>query len=174
MSPNQGIPNSASLLRRLVEAADGYRTGEPVWLVAYPNFPHKVLGAYPDHDSATAARDEHAGSEVYGPFQTAPDFDLDDPLLIGVWRTPWTYYGFHRSVRLDEVDKIRITIKLKNGPPIDKEFPPDEVEAFFFSMGAVDRFLIPFYSRVYGPHYAAQVRDEIEADAGRDAAGGSS
>src|SRR5439155_17062144 len=51
-APQDTTRISAGLLRRLAAAADGYRTGEPIWIVASPAEPYSVFGAFPSFEEA--------------------------------------------------------------------------------------------------------------------------
>jgi hypothetical protein len=48
-----------------------------------------------------------------------------------------------------------------SGRTIIESFAPQEVEAIFFTMSAVDRMLIPYYVRLYGVEWAARQRQEL-------------
>src|SRR2546425_1271581 len=64
---------SAGLLRRLAAAADGYRTGEPVWIVASPYEPYPVEGVYPTFPEAARRAPLIRGGRVFGPYVTPLD-----------------------------------------------------------------------------------------------------
>src|SRR5437016_343889 len=61
---------SAGLLRRLAAAADGYRTGEPVWVVASTYEPYQVEGVYPTVAEANRRSPSIRGGKVFGPYVT--------------------------------------------------------------------------------------------------------
>src|SRR5205823_12374090 len=63
---------SAGLLRRLAAAADGYRTGEPIWIVASPSEPYSVTGVYTSVDEARR-RARSTGVQYFGPYVTPRD-----------------------------------------------------------------------------------------------------
>lgn len=128
---------SATMARVLAEAADQYRTGRPIYLVADYRFPHSVAGPF---TSAAVARRDQADSGatfgVFGPFLTRPDPPSDStPRLVSVTivvETP----GGRETIAVDP-----------------------KVDALFFTMPAVDKFMIPYYARVYGTEYASILRD---------------
>jgi hypothetical protein len=140
---------SASLLRVLGEVADVYRTGRPVFLVADYRFPHRVIGRFPQTGATTnTARarrqaeqlqaDSGSSFGVFGPYVTAQDppdtttSRIADVIL--VWQTP------------------RGRVQRRLDP---------EVDALFLTMSAVDKFMIPYYDRLYGPRYAQDLRAAI-------------
>jgi len=74
----QERPLTPTLLRRLAEAVDGHRTGNPVWVVVEYRFPNRVLAVHDDRLAATAdsvrlvsGRADALG--VLGPFVAPPD-----------------------------------------------------------------------------------------------------
>ena len=65
---------SASLLRRVAEAADGHRTGRKVWFAAKDDNRSDVRGPYTTVAAARAAtRGMRRGWQVVGPIQTPAD-----------------------------------------------------------------------------------------------------
>jgi hypothetical protein len=135
--PDTGRQVSATLLRALAEAADGYRTGQPVWVVASHAGPPYVVGVYPTRDSAARVARESAGRDVFGPYVTAADQTRpDSPTLVGAVLT----------FRMPDGRQVPVNIDLKR------------VDALFLSMSAVDKFVVPYYTRLYGPGYASRVR----------------
>jgi hypothetical protein len=137
-SPEDTTRLSASLLRRLAEAADGYRDGADRYVVATREFPHKVAGAFrtrAEADGIAAARSSvslHYG--VFGPYLTMPDSLAEGP---------------------EDVDSVTVT--MKNGK--QKTYSADSVDALFWSLAAFDKFIAPYLTSVAGPLYAAEQRE---------------
>jgi hypothetical protein len=132
---------SASMLRVVAEVADGYRTGQPVFFLADYHFPHRVVGPFGSRDEALTARhDSTATFGVFGPYVTTePSSKVDT---------------------MPRVTEVRITFKTARGL---RTFKLDlkTVNALFFNSSAVDKFMIPYYARVYGPDYAQKLRDRL-------------
>lgn len=131
---------SASLMRRLAEAADGYRDGKPHWVVIHRKGDrghHDVKGVFDSLETANVAA-QRAGPEyaVFGPFVTT-----EDP--------PATSYGG------EEVDYVIVV--QKDG--VKKQFDGDSVDALFWSMAAFDKFIAPYLTTVDGVRYAAEQRE---------------
>src|SRR6266849_5001492 len=63
---------SAALLRRLA-AADGYRTGLPVWVVVSTYEPYQVEGVYTTLAEARLRVPRIRGGQVFGPYVTPLD-----------------------------------------------------------------------------------------------------
>ncbi|MEO7137771.1 MAG: hypothetical protein ABI037_08635 [Gemmatimonadales bacterium] len=131
-----------SLLRVLAEAADGARGGGPVYFVADRRFPHQVVGPFASPDAANAVRaDSGAMFGVFGPYTSPPES------------------GGNSRTR---VEAIRITVMTPQGRQT-LNIDPGKVDALFLSGAAADKFVIPYYARIYGPEYAQRLRDRLGA-----------
>lgn len=162
----------ASLLRRLGSAVDGYRLDRPVWVVASLQFPHDVEGVFLDPEQARVVA-VRAGTNyrAYGPYQ-AP---LDDAQATKGQSYPGTMLyrlGCHKQIDtscprdsittaaapIDSVQSVTITVQTKDGHSTSATFRPEQLEAAFFTMSAIDKLLIPYYTQLYGVEYAARER----------------
>lgn len=175
----QGRPREpASLLRRLAESAGAFRTGEPVWIVAQESFPHHVIGAYPAERAAMeAATEAGRGFHWYGPFVTPPDRlpdgrPLPRAILAGCWKdditTEWICPAgpARPPFRMEDVREIRLIITPKTGEAVEVVFPVEETSAIIFTLDAFDRFIVPYYTELFGPEYVAALRDSLVAHIG--------
>ena len=132
---------SATMLRVLAEAADAERTGQPVFFVADYRFPHQVLGPFGSRDEAARLQaDSGSTFAVFGPYTTPTEPGVDTA---------------------SRVVGIRITMMTRRGRQT-LDLDPRKVDALFLSGAAADKFVIPFYSRVYGPEYAQRLRNRID------------
>jgi hypothetical protein len=134
------LPKSASLLRRLAEAADGFRDGKPRWVAIHRKGQeghHKVLGVFRTYEEA-AFKARTAGPEyaVFGPFVT-----VDDP----------------PDQSSTETDVVEVIVRQKNG--MEKRYSADSVDALFWSLAAFDKFIAPYLTSVDGVRYAAEQRE---------------
>ena len=137
--PNNAI--SSELLRRLAAAIDGVRTGEPVYLVAAERSPHQVLGAYStEADARAAAAAAAAPHGVHGPYATR------DP---------------EGGAGAGTVEDVVVTVRLADGTREARRFAPDQVDALFLNLAAVDKFLVPYYAGQYGVAEAVSVRGDF-------------
>jgi hypothetical protein len=139
---NREVP--ASLISRLAEAADGMRTGKPVYFVAElePDLEtgHDVIGSFAtpeavfDHQTAKEAvlSGEYL---IFGPFQTK-----DDP-----------YY------RPKDIEKVVIYPRGKSPIVLDGM----KFDCVFWSLSAVDKFLIPYYTSMGDLEKASRVRKDF-------------
>lgn len=132
---------SATMLRVLAEAADGFRTGRPIYLVADRRFPHNVAGPFPSRAAAERVRaDSGATFAVFGPYLTRPD-------------------PAPRSA--PRVVAVRITVEQPGGRRRTFDVRPDSIDALFFTLSAVDKFMVPYYTRIYGTEYAHVLRETV-------------
>jgi hypothetical protein len=163
-------PLSAGMLRRLAEAADGYRTGRTVWVVISRLRPFPVAGVF--YDSLTAARiarDSGPASWVSTPVQTPPDFPGREQAFLLIKHCPPTYIPCMPNPDLlrllprtiAEMDSMTLTFYPHSGPPLHDSFRASDVDAVFFSVAALDKFVIRYYSDISGPDVAAELRRSI-------------
>jgi hypothetical protein len=135
---SQALPTM--LARVLGEAAQDVRTGRPVYLVAKLRFPPYVVGYFDTKNGATlVARDSGEGYAAFGPFITPRD----------------TVYDL-----ASQIDSVIVYSHSVRGPARAK-VDPHEVDALFLTQAAVDKFMIPFYSQLYGPVFAAGLRVDL-------------
>jgi hypothetical protein len=134
------LAKSASLLRRLAEAADGFRDGKPRWVVIHRRGDkghHDVRGVFMTFQEASFTA-QRAGPEyaTFGPFVTK-----DDP----------------PDESSTEEDVVEVLVRQKNG--VVKRFGADSVDALFWSLAAFDKFIAPYLTTVDGVRYAAEQRE---------------
>ena len=185
--PSERIPDP-TLLKRLAEAVDGNRTGKPIYVVASYDLPNPVRGVFPGKPDAEAlARRLGKSYAVFGPYSAPFDggwlflqcrhdrvtssmmehglgarhayegnkvaIDTTGVTLLGPYCPPET-------LRLSDVEDFTLTVKMKNGTvrsvPIS-----NQTDAVFLSLAAIDKFVIPYYSRVIGVEGAAAMRRDI-------------
>lgn len=161
---------TASLLRRLSEAVDGTRTGGLVWVVASYDFPYTVYGVTVSLDEAgrlKASGRGHIG--IFGPYRTVPDSGVPQPKLLVLVHRPDSKFSLDSTsnmssvippVPLVDVQEITLAIKSKSGTQ-SVTLSPNDVDAVFFTLSAVDKFTFPFYIRLYGTEYVARQRRNL-------------
>jgi len=128
---------SATMLRVLAEGADVYRTGKPVFLVADYRYPHNVLRAFNSRSDALKAKADSGGNYgVFGPY-VAPR----DPI----------------AETAPKIVAVKVTMQTQAGQKT-YDVDPRQSDALFFSMSAVDKFVLPYYLKLLGPDYALRLR----------------
>lgn len=163
--PANGAP-SALLLKRLAEAVDGHRTGGTIYLVAELRPPHEVLGIF-EREADARARVLTLGDTVvnsFGPYKTTRD-----PGMLQSWIARCVHYQSsmrpsycdgRSALSLEDIDSVTITVRLKNGT--SRVIPvPAGADAVFFTLSAIDKFAIPYYTHVMGVEEAARMRQRL-------------
>jgi hypothetical protein len=150
------------MAKRIAEALDGHRTGSQVFVVASYLHPHIVRGVYPTMAEANRAAAVAGRYGVFGPYLTL----RDSVGLIGcVHKGPTDMNAYCplrglRGVTHDRVDSVSLTVHVHGQPP--RSIPlANGVDAVFLSLSAVDKFVVPYYTRLYGPDSAAAMRRQI-------------
>jgi hypothetical protein len=137
------ILQSASLLKRLAEAADGYRDGKQRYVVAALEFPHKVLGVFTRKDQADdIARDSTTNTlhyATFGPYVTEAEESV--------------------SRKVDDVKYI--VVYYIDGSK--KTYDGRTYDALFWGMSAFDKFVAPYLTEVSGAPYASSQRELYKA-----------
>jgi len=128
---------SASLLRRLAEAADGYRDGVPRIVIARRDPPHDVAGVF-DADDTRGIEEALAAA--------GPGFDKFGPYL-----TPETEQFSNR-----DHDVVSVTVVFRSGE--SREYSPAEYDALIWSIPAFDKLVMPYLTSVSGFQHAARQR----------------
>lgn len=143
--PRAASPETASLLRRVAEAADGFRDGIPRYVVANQVHPHNVLGVFlkreqADDSLAKARKSDparYASYDVFGPYRA-----VEDPPMVEADTT-------------EEV--LEVVVKYRGGKTTT--YRGDKVDAIFWGLPAFDKFVAPYLTEVSGVRYAAEQRE---------------
>ncbi len=138
--PASAMAEPASLLRRVAEAADGFRDGLDKYVVADRKFPHKVLGVFAtqaeaDDSLARAATAEGSDYERFGPFRTT-----EEPAYVE-----------------DSAEEVLEVIVVTRGG--QKRYDAKQIDALFWGLPAFDKFIAPNLTVVGGVRYAAEQRE---------------
>ena len=158
----------ATLLRRVGSAVEGYRIGRPVWVVVSRQFPHNVAGVYMSNEEAQQALRLAGLTYVeMGPYAAATDSTsaASSTMLYGLvcikqLDTSCLSDSTHVTT-MDSVRSVTISIQTTSGSVISRTLLPERVEAVYFTMSALDKQVITYYTQVYGIRYAASFREEV-------------
>lgn len=175
-------PMSAGLARVLAETADGLRDGQPHWIVANPRYPYKVSGIFSSEATARTSLVPGQGDLVFGPWITPPGFDpprYDIPIpgppdiLVGCKHmlmpipSIMTAYCPNRIFSLPEIEELVLVIRTARETIRVNLLEAGTADAVFLTASSLDKFALPYYSRVYGPAFAKEMGDSIRARASR-------
>lgn len=162
-------PMSAGLLRRLAEAADGYRTGERIWIVARTQEPYQIVGIFTDTVEAAQTKATMQGVDFYGPFLTQRDFNRR-VALVPVRHRPPTIYSLDslaswrlppNPLFIDDVDSIVVLAYDGRTVAWHGSAPGRDIDAVFFTLAAQDKFVFPYYTSVSGLDVALRMRENV-------------
>ena len=170
---------SAVTARAVAEAVDGHRTGRLLWVAACESDSVGVLGVAGTRDSADllARAVRETRCSAFGPYRTTVD-TLETGVRRGtIWRffeidppepTPCVHVGdsaFRGTQlcadlsRLGTLRGIRLTVEGSAGSRTFSIAP--KADAIFLNLSAVDKFVVPYYARIYGPGPALTMRDML-------------
>lgn len=143
MAPINPFPISASLTQRLGEAADGYRNIPQVFFVAAFSPPHKVFPFETLESAEEFYYKKNLSPDkwgIFGPFEAKNEF----------------------PVKFDKkpIKKISVLVSYKDGTDDSIELD-SHTDAVFFNFSSLDKFLIPYYTKLYGVDQAKKIRDEF-------------
>jgi hypothetical protein len=144
---------SASLARRLAEAADGFRNVTQIFFIAGYKSPHSLKN-FQDLVSAQAYFSEKGLQEneygIFGPFKTNDEVHSSN------------YLG------AEDIKKVELTIHYKDGRK-QKATLPGGIDSIFFNLSSFDKFVFPYYCHVHGAKYAEKMRQKLIAKYKKDA-----
>jgi len=157
IASSEGGPLPEEAMRRLVEVVDACR-GQPQVFVVFRNaFPYQAVSVYTTEGDAQAAVETEAGLSYFGP--VAPGAAPTG--FYGVLKVAGTTFEPLRHpvstvVLLDaknrEVERLPVS---RDGQLTN---PQVDIEALLFTASSVDKYAIPYLSRVLGAEFAAAQR----------------
>lgn len=155
INPTDGpLPQEA--MRRIVEAVDTYRGQSQVFVVFSASPPYEVVSVHLTPPEAAAATAAGSGLSYFGPVAPRPKPSSLIQIKKKVGCLPLALPGTAATVVLldhsgAEVDRLTVNDGTRAPNPAD-------IEALFLTASGIDKFLIPFLSRMFDPAYAAARR----------------
>ena len=155
-STGKALPEDA--LRRLVEVVDGCRGAKGVVFVVFRDkYPYEAISVHDKEEDAKDAAASEAGLSYFGPLEPS------DPEFTAIKKTTGTtFIPLARPVS-------KVVVFDTSGQKLE-EFhfnpkggltnPQKDIEALFFTPSSVDKYAIPYVTRVYGVDFAAARRKE--------------
>jgi hypothetical protein len=156
---SSGGPLSEDAMRRLVEVVDGCRGAKGVVFVVFRDeFPYEAISLHDTEEAAEEAAEANAGLSYFGPVVPS-----DPPTFIAIKKTTGTTFiplarAVSRVVLFDTNNEMLQEFNLN--PEGGLTDPQNDIEALFFTPSSVDKYAIPYVTRVYGVEYAAARRRE--------------
>jgi len=154
-----GRPLPEDALRRLVEVVDGCRGAEGAVFVVFRNkYPYEAISVHDNEDDAEERAKAEAGLSYFGPVVPSDPQEFD-----AIKKTAGTTFiqydrPVYRVVLYDKQNKKLDELELN--PKGGLTNPQKDVEALFFTPSSVDKYAIPYVTRVYGVAYAAKRRQQ--------------
>jgi hypothetical protein len=151
------LPEDA--IRRLVEVIDAYRGQPQVFVVFKKAFPYQAVSVHTTEPPAQQAVAADASLSYFGP--VVPGAASGG--FYGVRKvTGTTFYPLERPVAtvvlLDDADQVVGRFPVSREGQLTN--PQEDLEALMFTSSSVDKYAIPYLSRVLGAEYAAARRRE--------------
>jgi len=158
VTSSTGQPLSEEALRRLIEVADGCRGQSQVWIVFKTAFPYQADSVHSTEPPASAAAQAGPGLDYFGPLVPGGAAPAN---FFGLRKvTGTTFYPLDGPVAavvlLDntgtEVARLTVT------PPGELPKVQSDIEALMFTPSSIDKYAIPYLSKVLGVKFAAEQR----------------
>jgi hypothetical protein len=156
-STGDALPEDA--MRRLVEVVDGCRGVQGMVFVVFRNeFPYEAISLHNEEKAAKEAASKEAGLSYFGPVEPS-----DPPEFTAIKKTTGTTFiplarPVSRVVVFDtNNEELEVFHFNPNGGLTN---PQKDIEALLFTPSSVDKYAIPYVTRVYGVEYAAARRRE--------------
>jgi hypothetical protein len=174
VNSSDGQPLSEEALRRLIEVADGCRGQPEVWIVFKTAFPYQADSVHSTEPPARAAAQAGAGLSYFGPLVPGAAAPAG---FYGVRKvTGTTFYPLPRPVatvvlldsREEQVARLNVT------PPGELPDVQNDIEALMFTPSSIDKYAIPYLSKVLGVKFAAEQRAQWLGSGPATGAAGSS
>lgn len=154
-SEDEPLPQEA--MRRLVEVIDGCRGLPQVWVVFKLDFPYQAVSVHTTKAAAKTAAEAGSGMSYFGP--VAPE------------DAPQSFYGVLKVTGTTFVPLTRpvatvLLLDSKKGEVASLNVTPaghlpdvqHDVEALMFTPSSVDKYAMPYLTKVLGVKFAAAQR----------------
>ena len=155
------LPQEA--MRRIVEAVDGWRGRDEAFVVLQAAEPYEVQSVHATAAAARTAVGDDPALTYFGPVvprNAATAFKAPVKTIGCIFLTHETIPAFVVFLDADDNELARYTVNaLGQRAPI-----ATDIEAAFLTPSGVDKFVMPYLTRVFGPEYAAAKREEYITD----------
>jgi hypothetical protein len=151
------LPQEA--MRSIVEAVETWRGQAEAFVVFKDRPPHEIVSVHPTQPAAQAAVNAGHGLSCFGPVAPTTKVrsfsQIVKPQGCGLIVLPHPASSVVlRSPSNTEV--AQFTVNLDASPPN----PDSDIEAVFLTPAGIDKFMIPYLTRVFGAEYVAARRRE--------------
>lgn len=138
---------SPLVLRKLASVATAVKFDGDFWVITSRRresdseifFDHKSAS-----DRLSVLQERESSFDLYGPYRNEPDSDL--------------------SPEKEDMVAVLTVIRESDGSVNLVNWNPTKFDALFWTQSAMEKFLIPYYSNLYGPAYAEELRREMAGE----------
>lgn len=155
-STGGSLPQEA--MRSIVEAVDTWRGQAEAFVVFHDRSPYEIVSVHPTDAAARTAVQAREGLRYFGPVVPRSKARSFSPIV-----KP-------QGCGLKALPEVVSTVALRNADKVVAEFtvnadgrtpkPESDIEAVFLTPAGIDKFMIPYLTRVFGAEYAAARRRE--------------
>jgi hypothetical protein len=154
-----GGPLSQDAMRSIVEAVDTWRGQTAAFVVFRSQSPHEIVSVHATDDAARTAATAGSGLDYFGP--VAPRGQARS--YVKVLKTTGcglkaVAASVSKIVLRDAGDVEVAQYTVNDGSSLPD--PDSDIEAIFLTVSGIDKFMIPYLTRVFGADYAAAKRKE--------------
>ena len=145
-------------MRSIVEAVDTWRGQTEAFVVFHDRSPYEINSVHPTKEAAQAVASAQRGLNYFGP--VAPRDGVQFPIIIakvtGCGLLPITR-AVSKIVLFEGNNTVAEFTPTRQGALPN---PASDIEAIFVTPSGIDKFMIPFLTRMFGVEYAAAKRRE--------------
>jgi hypothetical protein len=170
---------TAVQLRRLAAAVHGHPGSTPVYVVMSLEGVYEVRLVTESAQAAQALVDSLGGLpwKSFGPYVPEARVDSENRpvfyFLCHDWDSDMCGHGDEiRAMVLVPGDTIGVQLLRGAVPVLTFTHAATDVDAVFFNMAAIDKFMVPYWARVYGIETADSLREAVRAEIERLGGGG--
>ena len=161
-STGGSLPQDA--MRSIVEAVDTWRGQAEAFVVFQNKSPYEIVSVHPTEEAAQTAVSAKQGLNYFGPVAPKPRVPSFHPVpKPNGCNRPRPVKDTVSTVVLrnaSDIEVARFTVNIDGSLPN----PESDIEALFLTVAGLDKFMIPYLTRVFGAEYAAASRREWVKD----------
>lgn len=162
LAPAGGKSLSAEVMRSVAEAVDGYRGWREAFVVANSGPGDAVLAVFPKLKDAEEFATKYGANAIVIPGIPPLDpggFAVCPHMIRSVVR-PQLCARPTQPMPIGAIAGMTLVIRGVNGQ-IDSVAVPNDADALFLRLAAIDKFAIPYYTRIVGAEKAAAMRADF-------------
>lgn len=159
INTTEGKPLPQEAMRSIVEAVDTWRGQAAAFVVFRDRPPHETVSVHPTEPAARTEANAGHGLSYFGPVAPTKKVNSFSQIVKpqGCGLTPLPHPVSRVVLRSPSNTEVaQFTVNIDASPPN----PESDIEALFLTVAGIDKFMIPYLTRVFGTEYAAAKRRE--------------